>query len=57
MGFLDDAKKKLGDAVDKHGDKISDGLDKAGNAVDVKTGGKHRAQIDRRCGQGQGRPG
>ena len=30
MGFLDDAKKKLGDAVDKHGDKINEGLDKAG---------------------------
>ena len=45
MGFLDDAKKKLGNAVDKHGDKISDGLDKAGNAVDEKTGGKHRAKI------------
>ena len=45
MGFLDNAKKKLGNAVDKHGDKISAGLDKAGNAVDVKTGGKHRAKI------------
>ena len=45
MGLLDEAKKKLGSAVDKHGDKISAGLDKAGNAVDVKTGGKHRANI------------
>ena len=45
MGFLDDAKKKLGDAVDKHGDKISDGLDRAGDAVDEKTGGKHGDKI------------
>ena len=28
MGFLDKAKKQLTDAVDKHGDKIGDGLDK-----------------------------
>ncbi len=45
MGFLDDAKKKLGEAVDKHGDKISDGLDKAGDAIDKKTGGKHSDKI------------
>ncbi|MEO7943590.1 MAG: antitoxin, partial [Marmoricola sp.] len=43
---LDDAKKKLGDAVDKHGDKISDGLDKAGHAIDEKTGGKYRDKIN-----------
>ena len=59
MGFLDDAKKKLGDAVDKHGDKISDGLDKAGDAIDKKTGGKHSDKIRSGVGQGQvgaGRP-
>ena len=28
MGFLDKAKKQLSDAVDQHGDKIGDGLDK-----------------------------
>ena len=46
MGFLDDAKKKLGDAVDNHGDKISDGLDKAGQAIDERTGGKHTDGIN-----------
>lgn len=40
MGFLDDAKSKLSDAVDSHGDKIADGLDKAAELVDDKTGGK-----------------
>ncbi|WP_193606575.1 antitoxin [Nocardioides lijunqiniae] len=45
MGFLDDAKKKLTDAVDKHGDKISDGIDKAAAAADQKTGGKHADKI------------
>ena len=45
MGFLDDAKKKLGKAVDEHGDKIGDGLDKAGDVIDKKTGGKHKGTI------------
>ena len=45
MGFLDDAKKKLGDAVDSHGDKISEGLDKAGGLIDDKTGGKHADKL------------
>ncbi|WP_134741262.1 antitoxin [Nocardioides sp. 503] len=45
MSFLDDAKKKLTDAVDKHGDKISDGIDKAAAAADQKTGGKHADKI------------
>ncbi len=46
MGFLDDAKKKLSDAVDSHGDKISDGLDKAAAVVDDKTGGKYTDKIE-----------
>jgi F0F1-type ATP synthase membrane subunit b/b' len=45
MSFLDNAKKKLTDAVDKHGDKISDGIDKAAAAADQKTGGKHTDKI------------
>jgi hypothetical protein len=45
MGFLDDAKKKLSEAVDKHGDKISDGIDKAASAADKKTGGKYSDKI------------
>ncbi|MCD4527088.1 antitoxin [Nocardioides sp. cx-173] len=45
MSFLDDAKKKLADAVDKHGDKISDGIDKAAAAADQRTGGKHADKI------------
>ena len=45
MGFLDDAKKKLEDAVDKHGDKIGEGLDKAAGVVDHKTGGRYSDKI------------
>ncbi|QIX27980.1 antitoxin [Nocardioides sp. JQ2195] len=40
MGFLDKLKGKASDAVDQHGDKIADGLDKAKDFVDDKTGGK-----------------
>ena len=46
MGFLDDAKKKLGDAVDKHGDTISEGLDKAAGKIDQKTAGKYSDKIE-----------
>lgn len=52
MGFLDKAKnlgalkKKAADAVDQHGDKISDGLDKAAGFADSKTGGKYSDKID-----------
>ena len=45
MSFFDKAKDKLSDAVDKHGDKINQGLDKAAAAVDKKTGGKHTDKI------------
>jgi MT0933-like antitoxin protein len=46
MSFLDDAKKKLTGAVTEHGDKIKDGLDKAGQTIDEKTGGKFTDKIE-----------
>ena len=45
MGFLDKAKGKLTEAVDKHGDKVGDGINKAAEALDDKTGGKHAPKI------------
>ena len=39
MGFLDDAKDKLTEAVDKHGDKVAEGIDKAAELLDDKTDG------------------
>ncbi|WP_248580418.1 antitoxin [Nocardioides sp. InS609-2] len=45
MGFLDNAKDKLAKAVDQHGHKISDGIDKASKVIDDKTGGKHSVKI------------
>lgn len=46
MGFLDDVKGKLTDAVDSQGDKIGAGLDKAGELIDDKTGGKLGDKVD-----------
>ncbi len=46
MGLFDKFKGKATDAVDQHGDTIGDGLGKAGDVVDQKTGGKHTERID-----------
>ena len=46
MSFLDDAKKKLDDVVDEHGDKIAYGVEKAGDFIDDKTGNKHADKVD-----------
>jgi len=51
MGFLDDAKKKVTEAVDKHGDKIDQGIDKAAAFADEKTGGKHTDKIANATGK------
>ena len=51
MSFLDKAKAKLTKAVDDHGDKIADGIDKAGAVVNEKTGGKHADKIDQATGK------
>ncbi|MEB8341837.1 antitoxin [Streptomyces endophyticus] len=52
MGFLDSLKAKFGpfkgkasDLARQHGDKIDQGLDKAGKMVDEKTKGKYRDKI------------
>ena len=45
MGFLDKLKGMTGKAVDQHGDKISEGISKAGEVVDKKTGGKYTDKI------------
>ena len=45
MGFLDKAKGMLTKAVDDHGAKIADGIDKAADVADKKTGGKHHDKI------------
>jgi MT0933-like antitoxin protein len=51
MSFMDKAKARLTDAVDQHGDKIAQGIDKAGSVVNEKTGGKHADKIDQATGK------
>lgn len=46
MGFLDKFKSKATDAAAEHPDKVEEGVEKAGDFVDEKTGGEHSEQID-----------
>ena len=46
MSFLDKFRAKAKDAVDQHGDKISQGIDKAAKMADDKTKGKYSDKID-----------
>jgi VIT1/CCC1 family predicted Fe2+/Mn2+ transporter len=53
MSFMDTLKEKLGmskgkadDMMREHPDKVDQGIDKAGQTADSKTGGKHTSQID-----------
>ena len=43
MGLMDNAKKFAND----NKDKVSGGVDKATDAVDAKTGGKHTDKLDK----------
>jgi len=45
MGFLDKLKQQANTAAGKHGDKIAGGLDKAGDAVNKRTGGKYADHV------------
>ncbi len=45
VGTFDNLKGKVSDLVDQHSDKIQTGMDKAGEFVDSKTGGKHTEHI------------
>ena len=42
---LNELKDKAKEAVGQHGDKVEDGVDRAGQFVDEKTGNKHSDQI------------
>jgi MT0933-like antitoxin protein len=52
-GFLDKAK----DAVEQHDDKVDQGLEKAGDFADQKTGGKYDDKIDKGVDAAQQRTG
>ena len=46
MGLFDNIKDKAEALVDSQGDKVGEGLDKAGDFIDEKTGGTYGDQID-----------
>lgn len=46
MGLLDRFRSKAGKTADDHGDKVTQGIDKAGDVVDDKTGGKYSDKVD-----------
>ena len=51
MGFLDKAKDKLTEVTDSHPDTVEQysdqGIERAGDAVDERTGGQHAEHVDR----------
>ena len=46
MSMFDNIKDKAEDLVDSQGDKVGEGLEKAGEFADEKTSGKFGDQID-----------
>ncbi|GAA1050703.1 antitoxin [Arthrobacter russicus] len=46
MGLFDEIKGKAGDLVGGNKDAIKDGIEKAGDFIDSKTGDKFKDQID-----------
>ncbi|MGH3714805.1 MAG: antitoxin [Micromonosporaceae bacterium] len=46
MDKFDDMKKKGKDLAGEHGDKVNEGVDKAKDFADEKTGGKYSEQIE-----------
>ena len=43
MGFMDKAK----DFADKHDEQVDQGIEKAGDQVDQRTGNKYASQVDK----------
>jgi antitoxin protein of toxin-antitoxin system len=53
MGFMDKAK----DFADDHDKQVDQGLEKAGDQIDDRTGNKHSSQIDKGVDAAQKRTG
>jgi hypothetical protein len=53
MSFMDKAK----DAADDHDKQVDEGLEKAGDQIDSRTGEKHSSQIDKGVDEVQQRTG
>ncbi|HEY6740924.1 MAG TPA: antitoxin [Lapillicoccus sp.] len=46
MSAFDNMKNQGEDFLEQHGDQAGAGIDKAGDAIDERTGGEHSEQID-----------
>ncbi len=53
MSFLDKAK----DLAAQHDDKVDQGLEKAGDQIDARTGGKYAQHVDKGVDEAQRRTG
>ena len=59
MGFMDSIKEKFGnknkarDMARQHGDKVDEGIERAGGAADEKTGGKYSDQVQKGTEKGK----
>ena len=53
MGLMDNMKDKAKELAEKHGDKIEQGLDKAGEMAKNKLGPEHGEKIDKKVQQGK----
>ena len=53
MGFMDKAK----DFADQHDEQVDQGIEKAGDQVDQRTGGKYDSQVDKAQDTAQQRTG
>ncbi|MGK5679078.1 antitoxin [Actinoplanes sp. URMC 104] len=53
MGFMDKAK----DFADKHDEQVDQGIEKAGDQVDQRTGDKYSSQVDKAQDAAQQRTG
>jgi hypothetical protein len=53
MGFMDKAK----DFADDHDKQVDEGIEKAGEQVDKRTGNKYESQVDKGVDQAQQRTG
>ncbi len=46
MGLFDEIKEKATELIQGHSDKVDEAVEKAGDLVDEKTGGKFSDQVD-----------
>ncbi|GAB3072716.1 antitoxin [Monashia sp. NPDC004114] len=46
MSMFDNMKDKVSDLVDEHGEQVGEGVDKAGDFIDEKTGGQYADKVD-----------